>query len=202
MTYHRPAVIHMLAIGLAVVATACGGNSSEPTGVGPSATAQLPDLAVMLAEKTLGSPTAPVTMIEYSSLTCSHCASFHAETLPQIKTAYIDTGKVRLVYRDFPLDTTAMSAAMVAHCSGDRYFTVIELLFRTQASWVSSNPTAAIKTVVAQVGMTGADVDSCLALTGVQYGVNGTPTFIIGSQTIVGAWPFATFDAVLKSLTQ
>lgn len=215
MRHDRRAAVRVLAIGLAVVAMACGGHSADSNPAGPTATAQLPALDVMLAEKSLGSPAAAVTMIEYSSLTCPHCASFHAETLPQIKTAYIDTGKVRFIYRDYPLDSTALSAAMVARCSGDRYFTVLDLLFQAQATWVTTNPTSAIKTVVAQAGMTGAEVDACLALTDLrngitsiktagqqQYGVNATPTFIIGSQTIVGAMPFATFDAVLKSLTQ
>jgi protein-disulfide isomerase len=212
----RLAVTHVLAIALALAATTCGGNPARSTGLGPSATSLLPSVAVMLADKVMGSPVAGVTMIEYSSLTCHYCASFHLETLPQIKAAYIDTGKVQLVYRDYPWDNAAMSAAMVARCSGDRYFTVLDLLFQAQATWAgSANPTSAIKTVVAQAGMTGAEIDECLGLTDLrngitnmktaglqQYAVTGTPTFIIGSQTIVGAQPFAIFDAVLKSLTQ
>jgi protein-disulfide isomerase len=216
MRSDRYALIPTLAIALAVVATACGGNATGSSVVGPSPTVQLPALDVMLADKVLGNAAAPVTMIEYSSLTCSHCASFHAVTLPQIKAAYLDTGKVKLIYRDYPLDSVGMSAAMVARCSGDRYFTVLDLLFQAQATWAgSANPTNAIKAVVAQAGMTGAEVDACLTLASLrngitnmktaaeqQYGVFGTPTFIIGSQTIVGAYPFATFDAVLRSLTQ
>jgi protein-disulfide isomerase len=177
---------------------------------------QLPALDVMLAEKVLGSDAAPVTMIEYSSFTCPHCASFHASTLPQIKAAYIDPGKVKLFYRDFPLDNAAMSASMVARCSGDRFFTVIDLLYRTQATWTGSgNPVDAMKSVVAQVGMSGAEVDACVALSELRngitnvrtlgqtaHGVTATPTFIIGSQTVIGAYPFATFDAILRSLTQ
>jgi protein-disulfide isomerase len=216
MQSDRFSLIPALVIALAVVATACGGNATGSSVVGPSPAAQLPALDVMLADKVLGDAAASVTMIEYSSLTCSHCASFHAVTLPLIKAAYLDTGKVKLIYRDYPLDSVAMSAAMVARCSGDRYFTVLDLLFQAQATWAgSANPTNAIKAVVAQAGMTGAEVDACLTLTSLQngitnmriaaaqqYGVAGTPTFIIGSQTIAGAYPFATFDAVLKALTQ
>jgi len=184
----------------------------EPTST--SSNVQLPALDAMLADKVLGSAAAPVTMIEYSSLTCPHCADFHASTLPQIKAAYIDPGKVKLIYRDFPLDNAAVSAAMVARCSGDRFFTVLERLYQTQATWTSgSDTTAGLKTAVGPVGMTAAEVDACLALlelrNGVlnmreggqsQYAVSGTPTFIIGGQTLVGAWPFANFDSLLKAL--
>ena len=175
---------------------------------------QWPALDVMLADRVLGSAAAPVTMIEYSSLTCPHCASFHATTLPQIKAAYLDTGKVRFVYRDFPLDNAAISAAMVARCSGDRFFEVIDRLYQTQSSWTSnSSTTAGLKATVAPIGMTAAEVDACLALTDLrngilamkatgqtQHAVSGTPTFIIGGQTLVGAWPFANFDTLLQSL--
>jgi protein-disulfide isomerase len=216
MRRKRLALIPTLAIALTLVAAACGRSTTGSSGVGPSPAAQLPALDVMLADKVLGNPAAAVTMIEYSSLTCPHCASFHAVTLPQIKAAYLDTGKAKFIYRDFPFDTVGMSAAMVARCSGDRYFTVLDLLFQAQATWAGSlNPTSAIKTVVAPAGMTGAEVDACLAVADLrngitntktagqqQYGITGTPTFVIGSQIIVGAYPFATFDAVLKPLTQ
>ena len=215
MRRNRLVPSHALVIALGIVAASCAGHKTG-SAVGPDPIVQLPALETMLADKVLGTASAPVTMIEYSSLTCPHCATFHSATLPQIKSAYLDSGKVKFVYRDYPLDNTAMSAAMVARCSGDRYFTVLDLLFRTQASWAgSSNPTGAIKAVVAQAGMSGADVDACLAVTGLrdgittmktvgqqQFAVGGTPTFIIGEQTIVGAQPFATFDAVLKDLTR
>jgi protein-disulfide isomerase len=169
----------------------------------------------MLADKVMGDPAARVALIEYASLTCPHCASFHAGTLAQIKAAYIDTGKVKFVYRDFPLDEAALSAAMVARCSGDRYFTVLDMLFAGQGAWASStNTTAALKAAVAPAGVSSATVDACLASadlrSGVlriqtegqsQYGVRATPTFIVGDQTIVGALPFADFDAILKRLT-
>jgi protein-disulfide isomerase len=196
---------------VALLAAACSGSSS-PTG--PSSTATLPPLDVMLADKVMGNAAAPVTMLEYSSLTCPHCADFHANTLPQIKTSYIDPGRVKLISRDFPLDNSALSAAMVARCSGDNYFSVLDLLYKGQGSWAgASDLAAALKRTVAPSGMSGADVDACLASTDLrngimnirtggqnEFGVNGTPTFIINGQKVVGAQPYATFDAILRSL--
>jgi protein-disulfide isomerase len=198
---------------LLVIAGGCGdsGGSSPTT---PTATTPLPAMSVMLAEKALGSAAAPVTMIDYSSLGCSHCADFHAATLPQLKSAYIDTGRMRFVYRDYPLDNTAaLAASMVARCSGDNYFAALDALFKAQASWAySTNYTAAIKAVVSPLGITAADVDACLASTELRngvvamrdvgrttYGIQGTPTFIINGQTVVGAQPYAVFAAIIDS---
>lgn len=170
-------------------------------------------MSAMLSEKVLGSPTAPVTMIEYSSLTCSHCGDFHVITFPLIKTAYVDTGRVKFVYRDFPLNEPAIVASMVARCSGDRYFTALGALFSSQSSWASAaDSTGGIKTVVAGLGMTSNDVDACLASTelrsgilaikqgGVQeYGINATPTFVINGQKVVGALSYAEFSAIIQA---
>jgi len=212
----------LLALGSLAAQSACGGGSSPSAASTPAPTATpvaagpvaLPSLEAMLADKVMGDPAAPVAMIEYSSLTCPHCASFHKSTLPQIKAAYIDPGKVRLVYRDFPLDEAALQAAMVARCSGDRYFAVVDLLFTAQGAWGASPDTAgALKRTVASSGMSSADVDACLATAELRagilkiqatgqsdYGVRATPTFIVGGQRIEGAYPFATFDAILKTL--
>jgi protein-disulfide isomerase len=187
-------------------------RAATPAGPSPA----LPGIESMLADKILGNAGAPVSIIEYSSLNCSHCASFHALTLPQIKTAYLDTGKARLIYRDFPLSDDALSASMVARCAGDAYFTVVDLLFNAQGAWASSsNPTAAIKALVAPAGLSASFVDACLASADLRagilrmkntgsadYAVTGTPTFVIGSDRVLGAQPFATFDAILKRLTQ
>ncbi len=92
-----------------------------------------------MAETAIGDPQAPVTVLEFSSLTCPHCAAFHGETMPKIKETYIDTGKVRLVYRDFPLDRLALAAAVVAHCvDPSRHFGFIEMLYRDQVAWTQS----------------------------------------------------------------
>jgi protein-disulfide isomerase len=203
--------------GLIAAAAMAGFVALAPTGcsksspVSPSHT--LPSLSEMLAEKTLGSASAPVTMIEYSSLGCSHCADFEITTFPQIKTTYIDVGRVKFVYRDYPLDPPSLTAAMVARCSGSNFFTTVDTLFRNQASWAyTSNYTAAIKNVVAGIGITSDDVDACLAVPGLQsgilaimatgtqqYAVGGTPTFFINSQRVDGAYPFATYAAIIDS---
>lgn len=212
-----------MAVGLLAVAWACGGGSTptapstpapstSPAAAGPAAS--LPSLDEMLADKVLGSAAAPVAIVEYSSLTCSHCASFHKDTMPQIRAAYIDGGRVKLIYRDYPLDQVALSAAMIARCSGERYFAVLDLLFASQTTWAgSTDPVGALKRTVASTGLAAADVDTCLAnadlrsgilriqATGQsQYGVRATPTFIVGGRLLEGAYPFATFDAILKGL--
>jgi protein-disulfide isomerase len=197
---------------MALVAAGCGGSSPSAPST-PSPTTPLPAMSVMLSEKALGSPTAPVTMIEYSSLTCSHCVDFDVATFPLLKTAFIDTGRMKFVFRDFPLNEPAVAAAMVARCSGDRYFTAVHALFASQASWAyATDYTGGIKQVVATLGMTSNDVDACLASTelrsgilairqgGVQdHGVNATPTFLINGQTVVGALSYADFAAIIQS---
>ena len=91
-------------------------------------------------EQILGDPDAPVTIIEYASLTCPHCAQFHNEVLPELKERYIAPGKVRLIYRDFPLDQVALAAAALAHCDGsDRYFSMLDVLFETQRNWARAD---------------------------------------------------------------
>ena len=169
-----------------------------------------------MSEMALGRADAPVTMIEFSSLGCPHCAAFHRDTLPRIKKEYIDTGKLRLVYQDFPLGTPALAASMIARCSGPRkFFGFIEILFRSQAQWArSKNPLEALTQVSRFAGMTEADVDACLKyqplLESIRKGaetaqknhqVNSTPTFLIGGETISGAQPFDTFKkAIDKAL--
>lgn len=164
-----------------------------------------------LAERSMGSADAPVVMHEYASLTCSHCAAFHADTLPEIKQAYIDTGKLRLVYHDFPFGNLGMAAAMVARCSGkDNYFPVIGALFSSQKSWThSETPFDALVGIVRLVGMSEDDVDKCLdnqeLLAEMQkrikqaadtLGINSTPTFFVDGKKIPGNLPFEDFQDI------
>ncbi len=199
-------------IGLA--AAACS-NSSPVT---PTPPPVLPPLSEMLAEKSLGNANAPVTMIEYSSLACSFCLEFQVQTFPQIKATYIDTGKVKFVFRDFPLlqmeGEAPMAAAMVARCSGSSFFTTVDTLFRNQGSWAyAGNYVSAIKSVVSSLGITPAYVDACLATPGLrdgilaieqagaqQYGIDGTPTFIINGEVYAGARSFTQFAAIIDPL--
>jgi protein-disulfide isomerase len=198
---------------LAVAGFACSKSPTAPSATVPPPTHPLPTVADMLSEKTLGSATAPVTMIDYSSLSCPHCADFEVITFPLIKSTYIDTGRVKFVYRDFPLNDPALAASMVARCSGDRFFTTIDTLFRAQASWAySGDYTTAIKQVVAGLDITSNDVDACLAVTDLragimvmaqtgtqQYGINAVPTFLINNRTVLGALSFADFAAIIDS---
>lgn len=164
-----------------------------------------------LSEMSLGPDNAPVTMIEYSSLGCPHCAAFHRETLPRIKKDYIETGKVRLVFRDFPLGTPALAASMIARCAGrDKFFGFIEIIFRSLAQWSRSRqPLAELARVARFGGMSETDVEECLKLQELLNGirriaaaaqemhkVSSTPTFIIGKETISGAMPYENFKKV------
>jgi protein-disulfide isomerase len=168
---------------------------------------------VVLDERVLGADDAPVTMIEFSSLTCPHCAEFHTETLPKIKEQYVTPGKVRLVYRDFPLDPLAMAAAMLPHCAGsERYFGLLEALFRSQATWARSpEPAKELERLSRFAGLSPTAFQECLnnqeLLQAIQqraeaargeYNITSTPTFVINSQKIVGARSFEEFQKVIE----
>ena len=152
-------------------------------------------------EQALGDPNAPVTIIEYASLTCPHCATFHTDVLPGLKERYIAPGKVRLIYRDFPLDERALAAAELAHCGGpERYFGFLDVLFQTQSSWArAENHIAALKQLGKLGGLSDEQMEACFAdeeltnriLQGRldaqnQHGVSSTPSFVIGGETITG----------------
>lgn len=165
-----------------------------------------------MADRVMGRPDAPVTIIEYSSLTCPHCASFHKETLPKIKKTYIDTGKARLIYRDYPLGGLALAAALMARCApSKRYYGFIDLLFRNQESWSkSNNPRAELARIALFGGMGKKDFDACLnnqplmdairlraKADGKTHGIDSTPTFIIEGEKISGAYPFDHFKKII-----
>jgi protein-disulfide isomerase len=166
-------------------------------------------------EQSLGDPQAPVTIIEYASLTCPHCAQFHTEVLPELKERYIVPGKVRLIYRDFPLDQRALTAAALAHCAGpDRYFSFLDVLFQTQASWAQADDhIAALKRLGKLGGLSEEQMDACLAdqeltdgilrirLEGQnQHDISSTPTLIIDGKTYAGARDIEELGAVIDPL--
>jgi protein-disulfide isomerase len=168
-------------------------------------------------EFALGNPNAPVTIIEYASLTCPHCAHFQKEVLPKLKERYIAPGKVRLVYRDFPLDQRALAASVLAHCAGpDRYFGFLDVLFQTQESWAAADDyVAALKRIGKLGGMTEDQMDACFAnekLTNQilqsrldaqnKYDVSSTPTFIIGGKAYAGARDIDEFASLIDPLLQ
>jgi len=192
----------------------CGGSDSASPTSPTTPAVPLTNVAELLRERNLGSDTAPVTIVQYSSLTCPHCATFHQATWPLIKATYVDTGKARLVYRDFPIDSLALTGASLARCAGaSRFFEAIDILYRQQSAWSSSaDPKAAMKQALAPLGMTSGQMDSCLASTELQAGIlqvkqdgqsrdgiTSVPSFIINGRKLVGALPFTTFDEVIKS---
>jgi protein-disulfide isomerase len=206
----------------AVIAIAAGvyfGTRGPTPGPAPTAVAPAPDKAALLAIKpsdhVLGDPKAPVTMIEYASFTCPHCAHFSTAILPEIKKKWIDTGKVKLVYRDFPLDQMAAKAAQLAECSGnDKYFPVMEMIFATQANWAAAaDPIAELSKSLRIAGMGDNEVKACLANEtvsneviadyrgGEQLGVNSTPTLFIDGEKYTGARPVEELDALFTKLT-
>jgi protein-disulfide isomerase len=159
----------------------------------------------------LGSDKAPVTIIEYASMTCPHCAHFEETTLPELKKRYIDTGKVRYVMREFPLDALAAAGFMLARCAGkDKYEAVIETLFAKQADWAVQNPIEPLKAIAKQFGFTEESFNACLAdqkvLDDIQavrdhavkkLGVNSTPTFFVNGKKLVGD---VSIDAMAKEI--
>jgi Protein-disulfide isomerase len=166
------------------------------------------------AERTLGDPKAPVTFIEYSSMTCPHCAAFHRETLPKIKSTYVDTGKVLYVFRDFPLEPRAVAASMIARCvDPSRYFAFVGLLYGDQAGWAkAADPLKELQTRAELAGLSEADVKACLAnkdiLESVQkraaagekeFSIDSTPTFIIDGKKFSGAMPYEQFEAAINA---
>ena len=148
----------------------------------------------------LGSAKAPVTVIEYASMTCPHCAHFSATTFPELQKRYIDTGKVRFIFREFPLDPLAAAGFMLARCAGnDKFMPIIETLFAKQAEWIVQQPIEPLRAIAKQFGFTQESFDQCLAnqkvLDGIQdvrdraaskLGVNSTPTFFVNGKKLVG----------------
>jgi protein-disulfide isomerase len=170
----------------------------------------LPDLV-------LGPDTAKVTVVEYASMTCGHCMAFHTKVFPEIKSKYIDTGKIRFVFREFPLDSRAFAASMLARCAGstEKSLALVGALFDTQESWafVKENPTPKLFEIAKQAGFTQESFDKCLTdqklldqLTAIHtranevFGVNATPTFFINGKRLQASPVIEEFDKVIEPL--
>ena len=167
-----------------------------------------------LPEKVIGDPDAPVTIVEYASMTCGHCATFHNETLPAIKENYIDTGKARLVFREFPFDPRAEAGFMLARCSDDRYFAMVDVLFKQQRAWAAvDNAREALLQIARLAGFSQESFEACLTnqqlLDDVRavrtrgandFGIDATPTFFINGNKYSGALRVAEMSAIIDSL--
>jgi protein-disulfide isomerase len=170
----------------------------------------LPDMA-------LGPATAPVTITEYASMTCGHCANFNETIFPKIKSEYIDSGKIRWVFREFPLDIKAAAGSMLARCiakeDAGKYFAVIDMLFKQQTDWVTKNTTETLTRIGKQAGLSQQAVEACLKdqalldkiaadqkFASEILKVNSTPTFFINGELVNGATSFEEFDKRIKAL--
>lgn len=149
-----------------------------------------------LPEKSFGAEDAPVTIIEYASLTCPHCRNFHVNIWPELKKKYVDTGSVRFIIREFPFDPRSSAGFMLARCvADDKWYPTIDLLYRTQENWArAADGTGALKSIMGMTGMGTAEFEKCLqdqallekvtavANAGRSFGVDSTPTFFINGE--------------------
>jgi len=172
---------------------------------------------VSLPDMALGPANAAVTITEYASMTCPHCAAFSENVFPKIKSEYIDTNKVRYVFREFPLDIKAAAGSMLGRCiaKGDsgKYFAVIDMLFKQQADWITKNTTETLMRIGKQAGLSQQAITDCLKdqalldkiaadqkFASEVLKVNSTPTFFINGEMIKGETSFEEFDKRIKSL--
>ena len=179
------------------------------------ADAPAPFLEITKDDRILGSTAAPITIVEYASMTCPHCAHFAKEVLPELKRKWIDTGKVKLVLRDFPLDQLALRAAMIQRCAPpDRFYAFADMFFADQQQWVTADDAnAALARLAALGGMSRSEFDACLKDSALEnyivqerlvaakdLGVGATPTFFINGSKFSGEPTVAEFDKVLSGL--
>lgn len=202
------------ALALVVGAFSAGLLSFAGDGLAQTPSAAELEQAGPLGDVVMGDAKAPVTIIEYASMTCSHCAAFHNTTYPELKKKYIDTGKVKYILREFPLDPLAAAGFMLARCSGnDKYYPVVELLFQKQNEWVTQNPIPPLLALAKQMGFTQESFESCLkdqkvleAIENVRthgaekLAVNSTPTFFINGKKVNGSMTIQELDKQIEPL--
>jgi protein-disulfide isomerase len=172
-------------------------------------------LALGKDDRILGNPDAPITIVEYASLTCPHCAHFTNDVLPELKKKWVDTGKAKLILRDYPLDEPALRAAMIARCAPpDRYYAFVDTFFGSQEKWVTARDYRdALARLVKLGGMSREEFDNCLKNTTLEnkivegrliaskeLDVNSTPTFFINGTKFTGAPTVEEFDKALSGL--
>lgn len=160
-----------------------------------------------------GKADAPVTIVEYASMTCSHCAAFHHDVFPELKKSYIDTGKVKFILREFPLDPIATAAFMLAREMGDKRDAVVDLLFSQQKNWAfTEKPIDGLANVLKQAGLSQEKVEAVLKdqelykkindvrdRAAQKFGVSSTPTFFINGDKYTGEMSVADFDKIIAT---
>jgi protein-disulfide isomerase len=212
-----PSFPRALLVALTVAAFDAFGTISLPCpALADSALAALVAKPVALPDMALGPANAPVNIVEYSSLTCPHCADFAENVFPMLQSKYIDTGKVRFVSREFPLEIKAVGASMLARCvaneNAPRYFEAIGMLFKQRQELVE-HTTDALKAVGGKFGMSAEAVEACVRDNALldkikaaedfaydQLKVDATPTFFINGERVKGSMSFEEFEKKLAPL--
>lgn len=199
------------ATGLALSANAAFAQSRSADGSVDAAKVAEPG---KLKEMIYGNEDAPVTIVEYASLTCPHCADFTLNTFPTIKEKYIDTGKARLIFREFPFDPRATAAFMLARCAPEeRYFPMVNVFFQQLQQWaMAQDGEAALLQIAKLAGFTQESFQACLTNQellddinavrerGSEYGVNATPTFFINGAKYAGSLSVDEMSAIIDKL--
>ena len=164
-------------------------------------------------EKFLGNADAPVTIVEYFSLGCPHCKHFEEDILPKLKADYIDTGKARLVFRDFPLDGVSFAAAALTRCVNDlAYFAMVETLFKQQETWHVQGGVEKVAEIAKSAGLDQAAFDACIKdkdrnekILAIQkegadkFKVEATPTFFVNNRKLSGVGEYESFKSTIEA---
>ncbi len=167
-----------------------------------------------LPDITQGSPSAPITIVEYASMTCTHCAAFHEKTWPALKSKYVDTGRAKFILREFPLDPLAAAAFMLARCAGaEKRDQLVDKLFAEQKTWVVEKPVEPLLAEAKTVGLNQTEFDACLHNQDLYkqviqsreraekaFGIDATPTFFVNGQKRVGELTIADFDKAIDAI--
>ena len=195
----------------AVAATATGAFSGSASAQSFSAS----DLhaAPQIGDKTLGPDDASVIVVEYASATCPHCAAFHTTVFKELKTEFIDTGKIKFISREFPLDDLALAGFMIARCvPDDKYFGMLDLIYEQQRIWAGQNARAELLKMAKLAGLSEADFDGCLKneelAKGIlairkdgaeKFDVKATPTFYVNGKKLEGDRDIAGFRKAIEA---
>jgi protein-disulfide isomerase len=207
----------IVSAGLAALVLAFAGACVQARDAAPAPSAPIDQLMAPgpLPDIVEGSPAAAITIIEYASMTCSHCAEFHEETWPLLKAKYVDSGKAKYILREFPLDPLSTAGFMLARCAGpDKRDALIDRLFAQQKDWAFvDKPIDSLLTQVEQAGMSQADFEACLNNRDLydsvnktrdsaaqRFAIDSTPTFFVNGRRLDGALAIGEFDQVLQPL--